>query len=86
MNMHCVITASESVKNLFLSCPISSYLVNDDPSVIIKPHRSTTYADVAYCYRQSSMVCLSVVSPAKTAELIEMLFQLRTWWVQGTMY
>jgi len=28
--------------------------------VIIKPHRSTTYTDVAYSYRLSSMVCLSV--------------------------
>jgi len=25
--------------------------------LIIKPHRSTTYADVAYCCRPSSMVC-----------------------------
>jgi len=27
---------------------------------IIRPHRSTTYADTAYCYRPSSLVCLSV--------------------------
>ena len=38
---------------------------------IIRPHRSTTYVDAAYCYRPSSVVCLSVcrsvtiVSPAK---------------------
>ena len=37
------------------------------------------YVDAAYCYRQSSMVCLSVcqsvmtVSPAKNAEPVEML-------------
>jgi len=33
-------------------------------------------------------VCQSVtlVSPAKTAALIEMLFRLRTRWTQGTMY
>jgi len=45
-----------------------------------KPHRSTTYADAADCYRPSSVVCRSVtlVSPAKTAELIEMSFGLRT--------
>jgi len=38
------------------------------------------YIDAAYCYRPSSMVCRSVtlVSPAKTAELIEMSFRLRT--------
>ena len=27
---------------------------------IIRPHRSTTYADVVYCYRPSSVVCRSV--------------------------
>jgi len=42
---------------------------------IIRPHRSTTYVDVANCYRPrsvTSVVCLSVtvVSPAKTAELM----------------
>jgi len=40
--------------------------------IIIKPHRSTTYIDAAYCYRPSSVVCqsvcLSLVSPAKMAE------------------
>jgi len=53
----------------------------------VMPHRSTTYADAAYCYRPSSVVCLSVclsvchtiVSPAKTAGQVEMPFGLRTW-------
>jgi len=27
---------------------------------IIRPHRSTTYVDAAYCYRPSSVVCPSV--------------------------
>jgi len=49
--------------------------------------------DAAYCYQPSSMVCLlagrsvgvslclsvTLVSPAKMAEVIEMLFGLRTW-------
>jgi len=44
----------------------------------------TTYVDAAYCYRPSSVVCRSVclstlVSPAKTTELIEMLVGLTTW-------
>jgi len=41
-------------------------------SIIIRPDRSTTYVDAAYCYRPSSVVCRSVtvVSPAKTAEQI----------------
>jgi len=36
------------------------------------------YVDAAYCYRPSSVVCQSVtvVSPVKTAELIEMPFLL----------
>jgi len=44
------------------------------------PHCSTVYVDAAYCYRPSSMVCRSVVlsvavvSSAKMAELIEILF------------
>ena len=56
----------------------------------VKPHRSTTYVDAAYCYRPSSVVCRSVclpvcrslygyvtlVSSAKTAEPIEMPFGL----------
>jgi len=52
-------------------------------TAIIRPHCSTAYIDEAYCYRPSSMVylsvCLSVtvVSPAKTAEPIEMPFGLR---------
>jgi len=58
------------------------------PLVIIRPHRSTTYIDAACCYRPSSVVCPSVghrlsvcryvtlVSPAKTAEPIEMPFGL----------
>jgi len=55
---------------------------------IIRPHRSTTYVDAAYCYQPSSFVCRSVtlVSLAKTAELIEMPFGLRTWLSPETMY
>ena len=47
----------------------------------IRPDRSTTYVDAAYCYRPSSVVCRSVtlVSPEKTAAPIELPFGLRTW-------
>ena len=48
---------------------------------IIRPHGSTTYVDVAYCYRRVMWsVCWSVtvVIPAKIAELNEMPFGLRT--------
>jgi len=50
--------------------------------IIIRSHRSTPYVDAAYFYRPSSVVCRSVclsvtlVSPAKTAEPIEMPFGL----------
>jgi len=58
-------------------------------SIIIIPHRPyyvglTTYVDAVYCYRPSSVVCRSVcwsvtlVSPAKTVESIEMTFGVRT--------
>jgi len=49
-------------------------------SLLFRLHRSTTYVDVAYCYRPSSVVCRSVmmVSSAKMAEPIEMLFGLWT--------
>jgi len=52
-------------------------------SKIIRSHNSTTYVDTAYCNKPCSVVCLSVclsvtvVSPAKTAELIEMPLGLR---------
>jgi len=54
-------------------------------TLIFRPHRSTTYVDAAYCYRPSSVVCLSVglsvtlVSPAEIAEPIDMSFGMWTW-------
>jgi len=48
-------------------------------------HLSLQYVDAAYCYRRSSVVCLSVgrsvtvLSRTKTAEPIEMPFKMRTW-------
>jgi len=46
---------------------------------IIGPHHSITYIDAVCCYRLSLVVglCVTLVSPAKTAELIEMQFWLR---------
>jgi len=59
-------------------------------TIVIRPHCSITYVDVAHCYRQSSMVCLSfcqsvclsvtIVSPANTAELIDMAFEFGLGW------
>ena len=50
---------------------------------IISLHRNTTYVDEAYCYRWSSVVVglsVTIMSPAKTAEPIEMQFGL---WKSG---
>ena len=50
-----------------------------------RQHCSTPYVDASYCYRPRSVVCRSVclsvtvVSPAKTAESIEMSFSMWTW-------
>jgi len=55
-----------------------------DDVTIIRPHRSTTHAATACCYRPSSVVCRSVcrsvtvLSPAKMVESIEMPFGLWT--------
>ena len=46
-----------------------------------RPHRNTTYVDVAYCYRRVPwfiVLSVTLVSPAKTAEPIKMPFGLRT--------
>jgi len=65
-------------------CSIASKVTTlrrDRNVYIIRPHRSRPYyVDEAYCYRLSSVVCLSVtiVSPAKTAEPIEMPFAVWT--------
>jgi len=51
------------------------------------------YADAAYCYRRGVVrsvgLSVTIVSPRKTAEPIEVLFGMWTWvdgWVQGSMY
>jgi len=50
----------------------------------MRPHRSITFVDAGYCYRPSSVVCLSVClsvtveSRAKTTELIRMPFGMWT--------
>jgi len=55
------------------------YYMQFSNSIIIRPHRSSVYVGAAYCYRRSSVsVCwsITIVSPAKTAEPIEMPFGL----------
>jgi len=57
-----------------------------------RPHRITTYVDADDCYSRSSTVCRSVdlsitiVSPAKTAEPIEMPFGCGLGLAQGSLY
>jgi len=47
---------------------------------ISRPHCIIMYVDAAYCYRLSSVVCrsLTLMSPAKMALPINMVFGLRT--------
>jgi len=72
-------------------CPFPVFYLNwfegskGDQSVvcIIRLHCGTTYVDAAYCYQPSSVVCqvclsITLVSPVKMAEAIEMPFALRT--------
>jgi len=54
-----------------------SYIDNSTLGLVIfRPHHHTTHVDAAYFYRLNSVVCQSVtvISPAKTAEPIEMPF------------
>jgi len=59
---------------------------------IIRSHCSSMYVDAVYCYRPSSVVCPSVclsvtaVSPATTAEPIDILFGSRTQVGPGNQY
>ena len=51
-------------------------------SVIIRPHRSTTYVDAAYSYRPIIVDCRSVcrsVCHTSLSAPIELPFGLRTW-------
>jgi len=55
--------------------------------MIFRPHCSIMYTDAACYYRPSTMVCLSVsvVSPSKMAEPIELLFGLWTLVAKGSI-
>jgi len=53
--------------NIAFSCKKCGFMINVlmnvavvNYCIIIRPHRSTTYIDAAYCYRPSSVVCRSV--------------------------
>jgi len=65
----------------------SLWLVQFVIVMIFRPHCSIMYTDAACCYRPSTMVCLSVsvVSPSKMAEPIELLFGLWTLVAKGSI-
>ena len=46
----------------------STTLVKIQFFFIIRPHRSTTYVDAAYCYRPSSVVCRSVCHSSESCK------------------
>ena len=59
MQVHTVI-ATLATKDRFPLIYLFSVMSDRIEFLIIMPHRSTTYVDVAYCYRRSSMVYRSV--------------------------
>jgi len=67
----------------FTMLPISIASCTRDPELLCSIVR-TAYVDAAYCYRPSSVVCLSIgrsvtlVSPAKTVKAIQTPFGLWT--------
>jgi len=62
------------------SSEVTALWLDRNRYIIIRPHRSSTYVDAAYCYQPSSMVgrSITLVSPAKTTAPIEMPPGLRT--------
>ena len=61
-------------------------------AVVVRPHHSTTFIDAAYCYRRSSMFCLSVLCLTQLWALWKPPNQARLplgcelWWAQRTIY
>jgi len=73
-------TSTRSIGNI--CCPCFNNRTNISVS-IIRLHRSNTYIDAAFCYRPSSVglsvgLSVTLVSPAKTAEPIELPIGMRT--------
>ena len=69
--------------SLITASVLSSHLLGCSPEgkvMIIRPHRSIMYVVAVYCYRWSSVVCwpVMIMSPAQTAEPIDMPFGLWT--------
>jgi len=64
---------------------IATQISTAESTLLFRPHHSNMYVDAAHCYRRSSVVCqcvslsVTIESPAKTAEPIEMPFGL---WIQ----
>ena len=73
------ITRTQNVSEYMLVLALCIVII-----IVIRPHRRTTYVDAAYCYRPSSVVgfyvdlSITLVSPTKRAEPIEIPFWLRT--------
>jgi len=52
--------ATRSWYDGFLVVTAFQFMTESHVEQIFRPHRHATYVDAAYCYRLSSMVCLSV--------------------------
>jgi len=89
-NPQMTLVANSAVGSHYFLLGRYQYFYTIGNSVIIRPHRSTTYVDAAYCLLPSSVVCRSVgrsvcrcgsvtlVSPAETVTPIEIPFGLMT--------
>jgi len=65
-----------------------AYIIFDQFWTIIRPHRSTTYVDAAYCYPPSSVVCrfVTLVSPAKRLNWSRCRLGWGLGWAEETTY
>jgi len=67
----------------------SSSCITVDIHPFFRLHHSTTYIDVAYCYRSSSVVCLSVCHTWALQKRLDWSRCPLGWglrWAQGTMH
>jgi len=73
--IQCILFEIQNVSDKELLCSLWICMV------LLDRIACTTYVDAAYCYLPSSVVCpsVTVVSPAKIPEPIQMSFGLRTW-------
>jgi len=61
----CLSVGGHLALSLHSSNELGNSIINTIMVISIRPHRSTTYIDAAYCYRLSTVVCRSVCHTSK---------------------